>query len=263
VSRLRSSEGQVFAEERHRAILDRLRDAGKVKVDELAATFRVSAPTVRSDLARLEEQGLLQRTHGGAISASPTLFEPVYSQRLVMRHAEKRAIARAAADMVQDGETILLDAGTTTFEIALLLKERAALTVVTNSIPVAAALMESPGIQVTLVGGKVQPRRLAILGPPAVRFLEAFHVDRAFVAFNGVHAVTGFTAVDFDAAEMKRKMMECASETVVVADASKIGKVAFAVAAPLSEARLLITDQSVSEEQRTALEAAGLRVKTT
>ncbi len=255
-----SDVGAMFAEERHRAILERLRSAGKVTVEELAEEFKVSAPTVRADLARLEEHGLLRRTHGGAIRASATLFEPPYAERQVMRHAEKRAIARAAAAMVRDGDTLLIDAGTTTHEIALALKAHQGLTVVTNSVANALALMDNPGIEVTVVGGSLQPRRRAILGPLAVRFLGPFRVDRAFVAFNGIHHEAGFTVVDFDAAEIKQRMMECAAETIVVADSSKIGQVAFAQVAPLSAARMLITDAGIGVEELARLEERGLEV---
>jgi DeoR family fructose operon transcriptional repressor len=258
---VRAGNGIRFAEERQHAILDLLRQAGKVTVEELAAAFQVSAPTVRADLGRLEEQGLLRRTHGGAIPASPTLFEPPYSQREVMRHEEKKAIARAAADLVKDGETLILDAGTTTYEIALLLRDRKSLTVVTNSIANAHVLMENPDLKVVVVGGALQARRRAILGPLSVRFLEQFRVDRAFLAFNGVHARSGFTVVDFDAAQVKRQMMTCASETVVVADSGKIGQIAFAAVGPLSDAQLLITDNGIGEEDQVRLTEAGLCVE--
>ncbi|MCC6728380.1 MAG: DeoR/GlpR transcriptional regulator [Chthonomonadales bacterium] len=253
--------GAMFAEERQRAVVERLRSAGKVTVEELAAAFHVSAPTVRADLARLEDRGLLRRTHGGAIRADGTLFEPPYDQRQVMRHVEKRAIARAAAARVKDGETVLLDAGTSSFEIALLLKERAGLTIVTNSIANAVTLMENPALEVVLVGGSVQPRRRATLGPLAVGFLDRLCVDRAFLAFNGVHPEAGFTVVDFDAAEVKRRMMERATETIAVADSDKIGRVAFAWAAPLSAARLLITDSGIAEDDRARLTEKGLAVE--
>ena len=250
----------MFAEERQTAILEELRRSGKVTVEELTAGFRVSAPTIRADLSRLEARGLLRRTHGGAIRASATLFEPPYAERQVMRHAEKRAIARAAAALVKDGETVLLDAGTTTYEVALRLKARASLTVVTNSLANALELMDSAGIELILVGGSLQPRRRATLGPLAAAFLDDFHVDHAFLAFNGVHPQSGFTVVDFDAAETKRRMMACAAETIVVADSSKIGQIAFAGVAPLSAADLLITDAGATAEDRAALEEAGLRL---
>ena len=122
-------------------------------MDELAAHYSVSLPTIRTDLSRLEEQGMLRRTHGGAISLSPTLFEPPYAQREVMHQAEKRAIAREAVALVNDGETILLDAGTTVYEFALLLKAKRNITVLTNSLANVLALMDSAEIAVILVGG--------------------------------------------------------------------------------------------------------------
>ncbi len=252
--------GSLFAEERQRSIMDRIHSNGKVTVEELASLFNVSAPTIRADLARLEEQGLLRRTHGGAIALSATLFEPPYAQREVMRYDEKKAIARAAANLVKDGETVLLDAGTTVHEIAFLLKEKTALTVVTNSLVNALELMDSPGIEVVLIGGSIQPRRRATLGPLAIRFLDSFHVDKAFLSFNGVHIVSGYTVVDFDAAEIKKRMMQCASECIVAADSSKIGKIAFASVAPIQFARILITDNGVQEIDRQNLMEAGLEV---
>lgn len=255
-----SESGAMFVEERQRAIHDMLARQGKVTVEELAVAFRVSAPTIRNDLARLEEQGLLQRTHGGAIPASPTLFEPAYAQRQVIRQLEKRAIAGAAADLVANGETVLLDAGTTTYELALLLRDRQRLTVVTNSLANAQALSDSPGLEVILVGGLLQPRRKALLGPLAARFLDSFHVDRAFLAFNGVHPAAGFTVTDFDAAELKRRMMASATESIALADSGKIGQVAFAKVGPLSAAARLITDSGASPDILARLSETGLDV---
>lgn len=256
-----AEEGAMFAEERQAAILEQLRLEGKVTVEGLTTALRVSAPTIRADLSRLEERGLLRRTHGGAIPANATLFEPPYAERQVMRRAEKRAIARTAAVLIKEGETVLLDAGTTTYELALQLKSRSSLTVVTNSIANALELMESSGIEVILVGGSLQPRRRATLGPLAARFLDHFHVDHAFLAFNGVHAKAGFTVVDFDAAETKRRMMACATQTVVLADSTKIGQIAFASAAPLSAAHLLITDGGIRDEDRARIAECGLEVR--
>ncbi|MGC8667751.1 MAG: DeoR/GlpR family DNA-binding transcription regulator [Chthonomonadales bacterium] len=250
----------LFAEERRQAILERLRLEGKVTVEGLAAEFGVSLPTARTDLAQLEARGLLRRTHGGAIPASATLFEPPYGERRVMHHAEKRAIARRAAEYVKDGDTIFLDAGTTLYEFALALRGHRRLTVVTNSLVSALALMDHAGTEVILVGGLVQPRRRAVLGPLAERFVEAFHVDRAFVSFNGVHPQAGFSVVDFDAAEIKARMMAHAEEVIVLADWTKIGKIAFAAVAPIGAAQVLVTDHRTPPELTDELTAAGLQI---
>lgn len=255
--------GFLFAEERRRNIVSLLHAAGKVSVDDLAAAYSVSLPTIRTDLARLEKLGLLRRTHGGAIPASPTLFEPPYAQREVMRHAEKRAIAIAAAEMVKDGDTIILDAGTTIYELALALRDRRSLTVVTNSFVNAQLLGDSPSNKIVLIGGDLHAHRRATLGPLAVRFLEAFHVDRAFLAFNGVHPDSGFTVVDFDAAEIKRQMMARAAESIVLCDSSKLGVTAFAQVAPISAVSTLIVDSAIGPQMRSDLAACRVAIHIT
>ncbi len=252
--------GALFAEERQRSILELLRRTGKVTVEELTRAFRVSPPTIRADLSRLEAQGLLRRTHGGAIALENTLYEPPYAERAVLRHAEKRSIALAAAELVQEGDTVLIDAGTTCHEIALVLKEFRKLTVVTNSIASAEALAENDGIETILIGGIIQPRRRATLGALATQFLSQIQCDHAFVAMTGVHTEAGFTVVDFDAAQLKRRMLEKAKQAAAVADSSKIGQIAFACVGPINSANLLITDHGISAESRHAIESAGLAV---
>jgi DeoR family fructose operon transcriptional repressor len=259
-SRKTAPASAMFAEERQRLILEQLRQKGRVTVEELTQRLHVSPPTIRTDLSRLEEQGQLRRTHGGAIAVGNTLYEPPYAERAVLRQAEKRAVACASAGLVHEGETLLLDAGTTCHEIALLLRDFHRLTVVTNSLASAQALAENEGIEVVFIGGMVQPRRQATLGALAAQFLEPIQCDRAFVAMSGVHPTAGFTVVDFDAAQIKRKMLEKTKQAIVVADSSKVGQIAFARVAPLSAANLLITDGGASSEDRAALEEAGLRV---
>ena len=256
----REPQNGLFAEERQQAILDLLRQKGKVTVEELTVTFHVSPPTIRTDLSRLEDQSLLRRTHGGALAIGNTLYEPPYAERAVLRQREKRAIARAAVGLVHEGETLLLDAGTTCHEIALLLKEFYRLTVVTNSLTSAQVLAENDNIETIVIGGTLQSRRCATLGTLAAHFLEPIRCDRAFVAVSGVHPSAGFTVVDFDAALVKRKMMEKGKQAVAVADSSKIGQVAFACVAALSVADLFITDSGATADDRIELETAGLRI---
>jgi DeoR family fructose operon transcriptional repressor len=250
----------MFVEERHQMILELLREAGKVSVESLADRFRVSAPTVRADLAVLEQRGLIRRTHGGAIPKETTLYEPPYGEREQARREEKRRIARLAASRVRDCETILLDAGTTVHEIARMLRERVGLTVVTNSLPAAFELAEAGGVNVVLIGGQVHPERQATLGPLATEFLRDMHVDRAFIGVNGV-SEAGWTVVDFDAVQVKRSMMARAREVIVVADHSKLGEATFASIGPLNAAHVLVTDTPIeSDSLRAALEQAGVEV---
>jgi DeoR family fructose operon transcriptional repressor len=250
----------MFAEERQREILERLKQSGTTSVDELASELGVSAPTIRTDLTHLEAKRLLRRTHGGAIAIETTLWEPPYAERERANQAEKTRIAAVAAEVVRDNETVLIDAGTTNYEIARRLKDRSGLTVVTNSLEAAWSLMDAPAgkIQVVLMGGNLQRERRALLGPLAAEFLNRLYFDHAFIGVNGVHPDAGYTVVDFDAANLKRAMISHAREVLVVADRSKLGKSTFASIGPLSIAHVLITDSAVDEPLATALALASV-----
>jgi DeoR family fructose operon transcriptional repressor len=252
----------MYAEERQRAILERVQREGKVSVEALTEAFGVSAPTVRADLGALEGRRLLRRTHGGAIALETTLYEPPYAERERARQAEKARIGAAAAGRVRDHETVILDAGTTTFEIAVRLKERIGLTVVTNSLEAAWELMDTPPgrIETVVVGGSVHAHRRATLGPLAAEFLGRLQVDHAFLGVNGVHPSAGWTVVDFDAAHVKRAMIAQAREVIMVADSSKMGMASFASIGPLSLAHVLITDATPDNLMGDALEAAAVEV---
>lgn len=250
----------MYAEERQREILERVRRDGKVSVEALTEMLGVSAPTIRADLGALETRRLLRRTHGGAIALETTLYEPPYAERERARQPEKARIGALAAARISDHETIILDAGTTTYEIAVRLKERVGLTVVTNSLEAAWELMDAPPghIETIVVGGSVHASRRATLGPLATDFLGQLQVDRAFIGVNGVHAESGWTVVDFDAAQVKRAMMARAREVVVVADGSKLGAAAFASIGPLNRAHVLVTDTPPENGLAEALAAAGV-----
>ena len=252
----------LYAEERQREILDRVRQEGKVSVEELTEALGVSAPTIRADLGSLETRHLLRRTHGGAILPETTLYEPPYAERERARQSEKSRIGAAAAAMICDHETVILDAGTTTFEIAKCLKKRVGLTVVTNSLEAAWELMDSPPgcLEIIVIGGTVHAHRRATLGPLATDFLANFHVDRVFLGVNGVDPDSGYTVVDFDAAQVKRAMIACAREVVVVADSSKFGVSAFASICPLSAAHILVTDSTPTADLVVALEKGTVDV---
>lgn len=242
--------------------MERLQQNGKVTVEELTQALNVSAPTVRADLSLLETQKQLRRTHGGALRFTSSVFEPPYDERAVSQASEKKRIGQAGADLVRDGETVLLDAGTTTHAVGLALAaaNKRDLTVVTNALPTALALMDaSSGISTILIGGLIQPRRQATLGPLAADFLGPFRADRVFLGVSGVQARAGITAVDFDAVLVKRAMIAHAGEVVVAADYSKINQAAFAHIAPLSLVDVLLTDGELSSETETVLREAGLK----
>jgi len=251
----------VFVEERQQLILDLLREAGKVSVESLTEEFSVSAPTIRADLAALEQRGQLRRTHGGAILRDHSPAEPPLGAKEQAHRDEKRRIARLAASRVKEHETILLDAGTTVHEIARVLRERSSLTIVTNSLPSAFEFANCPGITVLLIGGQFHSERQATLGPLATEFLRDIHVDRAFIGVNGVSEDAGWTVVDFDAVQLKRAMMSRARDVIVVADHTKLGEATFASIGPLTSAQVLVTDTPIVQPQlQNALEMAGVEI---
>jgi len=165
-----------------------------------------------------------------------------------------------AATLVQDEETVLLDAGTTTFEIARQFKQKRGLKVVTNSLSIALELMERKDMEVVLLGGSVHSARRATLGELVLHALDVIYVDHAFLSFNGVDARAGYTSVDFEAAAVKRKMMQHARQVIVVADHAKLGQVAFAQVAPVHAAHVLIVDEGASPDTLKAFEEAGVHV---
>lgn len=250
----------MFVEERQRRILERLRQGQGVTVAELSAEFGVSESTIRRDLRALERSGLLQRTHGGAVPIDGTLAEPTFLEKSAQRMEEKMAIARAAAAMVQDGESLTLDAGTTTLAVARLLRTRRRLTVVTNSLQVAAELSDAPGIELVVTGGTVKGNTLALVGPTAERALAEVNVDRVFLGTNGIHVERGLTTPTQAEAAVKRRMIASARQVVVVADHTKLGRVAFATFAPLASVHVLITDRGADPEAVRQLTAQGLQV---
>ncbi len=244
--------------ERRRAILDLLENHGEKSVEELARIFGVSQVTIRSDLADLEARGLVQRTYGGAVPARKALFNPSFEEKKRHRLEAKRAIALRALEEVREGDTLILDAGSTTLALAGLLKGRfRKLFVLTNSLPVALELQGS-GPEVLVLGGQMRHHSLALIGPATVRTLSWYHADKAFLGATGVDP-KGFSTPNPLEAETKRAMVEAASKVYVLADSSKLNRPTLARFASLEEA-VLVTDAEADPQALRVLEAAGARV---
>jgi DeoR family fructose operon transcriptional repressor len=250
----------MFPEERQRRILEQMRSGATVKVTDLSTAFGVSESSIRRDLRDLASSGLLERTHGGALLAESTLSELTFAEKVDQNLAEKVAIARVAADMVQDGDSIILDAGSTTLQIARLLRGRRQLTVVTNALTVAAELGDQPGIDLIVVGGVVKESTMALVGPIAERTLAEINADWVFLGTNGLDLERGLTTPTPIEAAVKRRMIAAARQVVVVADSSKLGRVAFANVAPVSRMHVLITDQGFDRDTGCELSARGVSV---
>lgn len=242
--------------ERRRKIIDILHSADRAQVDELAARLGVSESTIRRDLQLLSRNGVVERTHGGVLP--PSRFEPSFREKETEHPVQKRAIAEAAARLVQPGQTLFLDAGTSTLELARTLRTRSDITIATNSVPIAVELANGP--RLILTGGSVKEVTLALVGPLAEQAIEQMHVDIAFIGTNGVSADTGFTTPTLEEAATKSRMIRAARMSVVLADASKLGAVTFAHVSRLDEVDLLISDQDAPADEVAALRSAGLEV---
>jgi DeoR family transcriptional regulator, aga operon transcriptional repressor len=241
------------------AILDRLGEDGSVEVDDLAGEFDVSGSTVRRDLSVLEERGLLERTHGGAIGRDRA-FELPLRVRGGQHRPEKLRIARAAAALVHDAGTVGLSGGTTTTEVARQLATFDRLTVVTNAVNIAAELAIRPNLRLIVTGGVARGTSYELVGPLAERSLEHLHVDTLFLGVDGVSLQAGFTTHEDVEAQTDLALIRHAARVVVVADASKIGRATVARICDASAVHELITDDAADSAVLDALRAAGVGV---
>jgi DeoR/GlpR family transcriptional regulator of sugar metabolism len=245
----------VLARQRHAYILGRVRTDGGVRVADLVRELEVSDMTVRRDLELLQEQGLLEKVHGGAtIVPDSTLFEPGFTAKASLQQDAKESIAAAAAALVTPGQAIAISAGTTTYAVARRLLDVPRLTVVTNSVPVADVLYHGgrPDQTVILTGGVRTPSD-ALAGPFAVAALRAVNVDLVLMGVHGMDIRAGFTTPNMLEAETDRALVEAARRLVVVADHTKWRVIGVSTIARLAQADMLITDAGLTAEARTEL----------
>jgi DeoR family fructose operon transcriptional repressor len=233
--------------ERQKAILDFLASQGFASVAELGQMFSVSEMTIRRDLAELQEHGSLQRTYGGATVAEAAFFELSLKTKMIHYVEEKEQIAKAAAEMVKDGDTIILDAGSTTTYVAKNLGDKR-LTVVTNAPNIVSELLDCRVNQILVAGGILRQDVLAIIGPQTEAFFEDLRADKLFLGVDGVDIRSGLTVPDVIEAHTKRAMTRSARRTIVLADHSKLGRDTLGSIIPLAEADCLITDSKAPEE---------------
>jgi DeoR family transcriptional regulator of aga operon len=240
--------------------------AGTATVEEILAEAGSSAPSIRRDLARLESRGLIRRTHGGATLVEPLLYEPFrYDSSFLAREQrfaeEKRRIGLAAAELVQANETVGLTAGTTTTHIGRSLRHREKIQVVTNAINIGMELCNQPGIRTYLTGGVVPwAWSFSLTGNAALTFLDNVYMDKVFISVTGLDAERGATTLESDEALVYQKMIKQAKQIIIVADASKLGKVSPAFICPVSDMNVLITDTGASAEALAPFERQGIRV---
>lgn len=251
---------------RSQEILQQLLRAGGVSVDELAAQLGVSPSTVRRYLNALEQQGLLRRTHGGAVSVEPLLYEPFrhvssFQEQEERRAVEKRRIGLAAAELIADGEIIAIGAGTTTTQVARSIRHRKGITVVTNAINIAMELSHRNDLKVIVTGGSLSGDWFALVGPSAITSVGEIFVDKVFIGVDGIHAERGLTTNYPDQAAIHRAMMRQARQRIVVADHHKIGVTGTALICPLSEVNIFITNKGATDKVTSPFSDQGIKVQ--
>ena len=245
----------MVAEDRRSRLLELIRLRGFAGLPELAGELNVSESTVRRDLDYLEESGEAKRTHGGVFYTGPSPKLPHFEQRQASHWEKKRLIAERAVKLIEDGDTILLDGGSTTYELARLLVGRP-LQVVTNSLPVAHLFTAGDRADLVLVGGYVHPRTGVSMGPYANEMLARLSVRRAVLSVAGINDRGCFNS-NLLLVETERAMMQSADEVIVVADSTKFGKASLARMCDLKEVNKLVVDHEISEDWRSRVAAAG------
>ncbi len=245
--------------ERLEAILERLSSDGSVSVVDIAGDLQVSSATVRRDLRLLEEQRLLGRTHGGAVRQG-VLYELPLRYKSSRRQDEKLRIAREAASRVPDGVAVGLTGGTTTTEVGRALVDRQRLTVVTNALNIASELAVRPNLKLVVTGGVARPETYELVGPLAEASLQGLNLDLVFVGIDGISPRAGLTTHHEVEARTNRALIDRARYVMVVADSSKLERVAFARVCELGAVHELITDRGADPAALGELEAAGLTV---
>lgn len=250
----------MLAVERKMRILNYVRQHRLATVATLALEFGVHEATIRRDLMEIEQEGLLKRTHGGVIAEHWTHDEPSFSERSTAQLEQKMRIGMKAASLVEDGEHIIIDSGTTTLHIAKNLVNRKNVTVVTNDINVAAELRDASGVKVILTGGELYPSSYMLNGMFTNHVLSSLHVEKAFIGIPAIHPQHGLMHPEANLVPAKQGMIKAAREIIVVADDSKIGKLSLHSVAPNSSIHTLITGVEATEERVKPFQDSGMTV---
>ena len=252
--------GTLLREQRKRKISQFIEENKKATVTELSELFGVSESTIRRDLEVLDEQGVIQRAHGGAVVIERAAPEPPIIQRVVEYEEVKRKIGRAAAELVRDGETVFVGSGTTTLEVARNLVERDNLTVITNALNIANFFAGKSNITVIVMGGLLRHSELSMIGHITEQVLNELHADKVIMGMRAISIEEGLTNDYLPETMTDRAIIQFAPEVILVADHTKFGKVSTALVAPVTSVSKIVTDIGTPPQIVTDLRARGVEV---
>jgi DeoR/GlpR family transcriptional regulator of sugar metabolism len=255
-------KARLLTEQRRRSVLDLVDQDGQVTVADMVKRFAISAVTVRNDLDALASIGAVLRSHGGAVRRLEANQDYPLRAKETLHRDEKIRIGRAAAELVQPGETIILDSGTTTAEVARHLKriKIKSLTIITNALNIAVELADASGITLIMIGGLLRPVSCSFVGPQAEAMMNEFHADRLFLAVDGFDLENGPSTPDVLEAQLNNVMIRCAREVNVVTDFSKLGRRSVSRIGPFNRIHRLITDNRATPEFTEELRKKGIEV---
>jgi DeoR/GlpR family transcriptional regulator of sugar metabolism len=250
----------MISDHRHQVIVNKLESQGSVSVSDLVKEFGVSEMTIRRDLVILENKGLLRRVHGGALSQRGRSYEPPYMIRSTENMDSKQRIGQFAASLVNNGDSLTLDIGTTTLEIAKNLHSKNDLTIITPSLQIANELVSHPGIRLILSGGVLRPGELSMVGHLAERIFDEFYVDKLFLGAGAFDVRTGASEFNIEDALVKRAMVKTAKQVILVADSSKFNQVALTSIVDLKSIHTIVTDNELDPIIVSNLNEEGIEV---
>jgi len=252
--------GQLLIDERRQHILTLIQNEGRALVGELSRNLGISQITIRKDLEYLQSKGLVKRTHGGALRIQASaLFDPSLQEKQKQHSQEKQRIAIAAAKMVEEGQCVMLDSGTTTAAIAHELRRFSQLTVITNAVNIAAELA-STNLEVILIGGSLRKNSFSLVGPLAEDVLEEMHADILFLGVDGFDPEVGLTTPDFLESRVNRAMVKAARRVVAVCDSTKFNRRSLSRIVPPSAIHIVITDRNLAQGTVETLRAQNIEV---
>lgn len=249
----------MLTRQRKQYILDRLQQDGQVVAKVIAQDLGLSEDTIRRDLRELAKEGLLQRVHGGALPSSAAIAD--FDTRQGISLEGKQAIAKTAAQLIQPGQIVIFDGGTTTVQLARQLPKTLVATVVTHSPSIAIELANHPQIEVILIGGKLFKHSLVTVGTAALAALAPIQADLYFMGVTGVHPQMGLSTGDLEEAHMKKALSEHAGETIVLASHEKLGKASAYGILPMTEISTLIVEKSTPEKAIAIYRGLGITVQ--
>jgi len=250
----------MMAEERRMKILHTIRTEGRAKVNDLVRRFKTSAVTIRSDLNELDSRGLIQRSHGGAVIQNTIFRESPLEERSSSQSLEKQRIGALAATLIHEGETVILDSGTTTLEIARNLREARNIQVLTNGLNIATELLGARSVQTIVMGGTLRNDSASVVGRATEDMLEQFSADKLFLCGAGCDPDFGVSGTNLDETMANRAMLRAAREIIVVADSSKFTRRSMSLIATFAEVDIVLSDTGMTLEMQDRVRSLGCKL---